>query len=572
MHALAAATLLGVPALCFTLGTGEHFLGPKLLAGETLALGAVLLAALTGADGPPSDWVWLPATGAAAVSAANAPNGWTAGLELVRMLALAATFAVFRRTPRPGRLTGVLLAAAALNAAIALAQAAGWRMGGVIAREGRHAVYGTFGNPNFLAEFLAPAAILAAGELTAAASAARAAAAAGLLPLLLGALLLTVSRAGWLGLMVGGLAAVLAGGRALRLAVLAQGTRRRAAWTVVACLAVAVACWRPLAVRIGSTLGGEDPGWLTRRFMWANALAQFEDHPWLGGGPAGYGERYLEVTIRLRRERGLRPVYPGITREAHHDGLQLLAERGVLGLLAWAAAFGWIAWGVARSLRAARDAERVRLGAAAGAAAAILAESCFGFPFRVFPTAALFLWCLARLAPRAAAPGFPAARWAPAALAAAGLWCAGRNACAQFALGTGLAAGAAGESALREGLRLAPGDGELHFRLGLALAGRGRGDEAGPEFEAALRLFHDPDAAFNLGQIALKQGRWADAAARYREGLEAYPDFNPAPYVDLASALVGLRRWAEARAAAERALAIDPGNVRALEVLRTMNR
>lgn len=566
MNSLLAGALLAVPALTWSGDMGEHFRTPKLLAGEGLAFAAVMAMALRAGlvRGALLDWIWLPAVLAAAVSASQSANGLMAVEDLLRLLAFAATYALFRRAPRPGRLAGVLLAAGAVNAVMAIAQAGGWRMGGLVTRAGRHAVYGTFGNPNFLAEFLAPVAVIAGGEMLAAATTAGALAAGALIPLLGGALLLTVSRAGWLGLMTGGLVAALAAGRALRQA---QGGSRRLLWSGAACAVVAISCWSPLAVRIGSTLGTDDPGLATRRFMWTNALAQFRDHPWLGTGPGGYGDRYLEYTIRLREERNLKPRYPGITREAHADGLQLLAERGLLGAIAWGAAFAWLAMTALRRLRALRDAERLRSAAALGAAVAVLAESCFGFPMRVFPTAALLLWALARAAPGGGRREPGSARGVAAVAAAAALWFTARSLGAESALGAGAAAGPRGEHALRAGLRLLPGHGELRFRLGIALLNQGRTAEAIPEFEAAARRLHDPDAEFNLGLIALKEKRWADAVPHFRAGLAAYPDFNPAPYADLAEALAGLKRFGEARDAAVHALTIDPGFARARALL-----
>jgi Flp pilus assembly protein TadD len=48
--------------------------------------------------------------------------------------------------------------------------------------------------------------------------------------------------------------------------------------------------------------------------------------------------------------------------------------------------------------------------------------------------------------------------------------------------------GAQGEASAREAVRIDPNDGESHNLLGVALAARGRIDEAIPHFQQALRI------------------------------------------------------------------------------------
>jgi len=51
---------------------------------------------------------------------------------------------------------------------------------------------------------------------------------------------------------------------------------------------------------------------------------------------------------------------------------------------------------------------------------------------------------------------------------------------------------------MEEALRLQPNDGEFHFNYASLLQRLGRGDEAGPQYEAAARLLPDlPEAHYN---------------------------------------------------------------------------
>ncbi len=556
---LGAGALLAVPALAFSLVSSESFRFPKLWLGQGLVF-LLILAGLRRIKAPePAALAWGIGVATAGLAMVNTDHVLTGSQELCRLLALAGAFYIFRQVRRPERLWPIIMAAGALNCAMAFAQAAGWRPEWWVPWQGRHAIYGTFGNPNFLAEYLTPLALLAGGHYLAAGTRLRAGLNLGACAVFLACLLLTVSRSAWLGLGAGLAVAVLMQGRML----FGPAMRGKLAVLVLIFLALTGAFWRPLWTRIESSSPKGDPGLTTRLFMWRAAAGMFKESPWLGAGPGGYGLRYLERAGIMHETGTARPAYAGITAEAHNDALQLLAERGLLGAAAWLLAFSII---LANGLRG--DGTAINRSAIWGAVAALLCEGMFGFPFRIMPTAILFLWLLACLTPESnSVRGAPKAlRAALAVLVLPAGWLTARSFLADAELARGKRA-AAGEPWLRRGLALLPGHGELHFRLGHDLLRRGRLKEARDEFIAAQAGFKDPDTYFNLGFIALKRERYPEAVDWYRNGLRLYPFYRARPYAELAEALLGMGERREAARVAARALEIDPGMTQARRVL-----
>ena len=64
-----------------------------------------------------------------------------------------------------------------------------------------------------------------------------------------------------------------------------------------------------------------------RRYMWESGVMMARERPWLGFGPGGVKREYrgfaLEEAIKKR------------TGHVHNTPLQMLVERGILGLAAW---------------------------------------------------------------------------------------------------------------------------------------------------------------------------------------------------------------------------------------------
>ncbi len=98
------------------------------------------------------------------------------------------------------------------------------------------------------------------------------------------------------------------------------------------------------------------------------------------------------------------------------------------------------------------------------------------------------------------------------------------------------------------------------FNLALALRGAGRPEDALAVYREALRRQPDHgDGWYNQGNALLDTGREEEAVASYRRALKHLPPpRQPRPLNNLASALILLRRPAEAEAPLRDALALSP--------------
>jgi tetratricopeptide (TPR) repeat protein len=113
-------------------------------------------------------------------------------------------------------------------------------------------------------------------------------------------------------------------------------------------------------------------------------------------------------------------------------------------------------------------------------------------------------------------------------------------------------------TALREAIRLTPGDFTVHGNLGLALGRQGKLAEAMAEFREAIRLA--PDDAIvhtNFGDALRHQGKPAEAIAEQREAIRLKPDYANAHY-NLGLALSKHGKLEEATAAFREAIRLKP--------------
>jgi O-antigen ligase len=64
-----------------------------------------------------------------------------------------------------------------------------------------------------------------------------------------------------------------------------------------------------------------------RRFMWESGLAMSRQHPWLGVGPGGVKREYQRFALpeAIKKRTG----------HVHNTPLQILVERGAIGLAVW---------------------------------------------------------------------------------------------------------------------------------------------------------------------------------------------------------------------------------------------
>jgi O-antigen ligase len=159
---------------------------------------------------------------------------------------------------------------------------------------------------------------------------------AGALPpwlLSLAALIATFTRGAWAGFAAGVLA-------------LLPEVRRRTRWLVVVGLALMVTALlvMPYQVRVQFLTLNElrhriltmaDPheaGVTERLYMWRSGLAMWRTHPLLGLGPGGVKREYAGYALPEAAKKH--------TGHVHNTPLQILVERGILGLAAWLWLFG----------------------------------------------------------------------------------------------------------------------------------------------------------------------------------------------------------------------------------------
>jgi tetratricopeptide (TPR) repeat protein len=97
-----------------------------------------------------------------------------------------------------------------------------------------------------------------------------------------------------------------------------------------------------------------------------------------------------------------------------------------------------------------------------------------------------------------------------------------------------------------------------HCDLAMALAGKGRTDEAVAQYEKALAIQSNyADAHNNLGVILAERGQRDEAVVHFRAALTSNPDYALA-HCNYGLALTGYRRFDEAIAEYEKALQLQP--------------
>ena len=161
--------------------------------------------------------------------------------------------------------------------------------------------------------------------------------------LMLWGLIVTYTRGAWIGFTVG---------------VLATATvLRRSRWPLVAGLLALVAAGlvapHDLRHRFLSMTDPEEAGVRERVYMWQSGLAMWRERPLLGVGPGGVKREYSRYALP--------EAFKKRTGHVHNTPLQILVERGVLGLAAWL--WIWVAFfrqGIGVLRRLPEDAARER--------------------------------------------------------------------------------------------------------------------------------------------------------------------------------------------------------------------
>jgi putative inorganic carbon (hco3(-)) transporter len=380
LERLVCVAIALLPLGCWP-GLEHPFATPKLglLALIDLALAArYLLQPKPAHASRATDWAWLAWLGALALSALAAPY---VSMEALLLMALPAplAFAIERGTISRERVAGAIAAGSSALAAIAVLQYAGadpLRWLGWIPEtfsNPRMRVYGTLGNPDFVAAWCVGTLLLivmAAAERRGA-GVRHAVVKWGPLVLHLGAMLATGSRVFLL---------------ALPVAVVAMLARRATLnkWCLALAAAFVVAAvWLSPARPLGTTIDG-------RLYLARVAASGWRHVPLTGHGPGSFEIQFSRRQVEWLRghseERGAR-AFAGAVDHAHNDYLEMLIELGPVGLGAFFALAGLLAWSARRVGH-----DRQALGAWSGAAA-LAAVALVDFPFHRPAEGALF-WML----------------------------------------------------------------------------------------------------------------------------------------------------------------------------------
>lgn len=484
----------------------------------------------------------------------------------------------------------------------------------------RGRVWSSFGNPNFLAAYVAMTLPFGAALLIIGPTKAHRIFAGIGLGLQLWVLIQTVSRAAWLGALVG--LAVFLGLSA------AWGKIASKKWLLGTLGALVVlgllAPWSRISERFRTVSTLTSPEWVLRIAGWKAALGLAKEKPILGHGAEGYQlnfRRHIDSSFfRITHETQKSPLLP------HNEFLQVLVTAGGVGLLLYVlflAALG-------------RSALRLRGDPLVAVFAAALIASLVNnlFSFHTVATVALFFFLAGVLAGLSENPKtlpLPGAKTGQLVLASIGIlggaWVAALSlhiyqadrifkAAAQatdrgfieiglkkyqhslsinktephylhaFAgIGLRMAQRSQNAQAQRgwlEGtgrlfqsiLKLNPADALAHNGLGTIAARLGNGAEAKKQFDLAAKLDpHLTEAWTNLGALYYQEGKMEQAREAYARAKDINP-YDPQIYYDIGVMNALDKKWDLAKRSWEEALEVDPhhqGSKQALALLQNKN-
>jgi len=522
--------------LAYWWDTYDRYVLPKLLLARILVIGLVILfvarAFLSGSltiKRTPLDLPLLAFVASAFLSTLFAENQNVAvfGIYsrydgLLTILIYAALFWLsLQALSGPGEartLLRVLLASGYLVALIAILKSVTDSMSqGVLVP-----AFGTLGHKNVLGAFLAMLLPLAYRELVEAASWSKRVIALNLMTVIGVALILTLSRSAWLGAAVAAVVLVVGGYRpTLRLGI--------ACLLVVLLGGIIVGSLRLGGVHLTEVaqVGGSGD----RPAVWRDTLRLAASRPLLGYGPDNFGLVFPRFQTTY--------IGPQQWDKAHAESLQVASTQGLIGLAAYVlvlAAFIRAFW--RRQKNIPPSVGEGRVGAVAIFAAWIAYEVTLqlnfsalaaSLPFWIFAAAAMESW-------GSASSSFTT--WGRAARVPAVIAIAALTALA--VVGT-----------------VFPYLADRNLRVAVTADFEGRTDAARAAAEQARDLApRESVYAVEVGNIAFEREEWIRAVEAY--GAAAIlGTYNPLVYRNLALADRNLGRFADARAAAEKAVELD---------------
>ncbi|TBR20796.1 tetratricopeptide repeat protein [bacterium] len=540
----------------------------KLLTAEAFAAAGLAWVFVSWAARAPALWrrtaldlpVTLYALGGLAYYAVAPEHGAAQG-EFNRVLFSAAAFFAASQTaarlPRPELAVGAWALSGAALGLYALLQTRGGLGPLLIPQLDRPIA--TFGNPIFLAAFLAASACAALG--LAGADARRRGLWSAVAALALAGAWTTQTRAAFAAL------AAVAGMWAL---MTLEGRRR---WTALGTLALA---------GLGAAWFFRGRQW-THGLIWRDTLSLWLAHPWFG---CGLGRFHLEFPAHASPAlRALWPESKVIVNFAHNEYLQVLAETGVVGLALLAGVVGgWFR--LARECAARAELpRRALLGGVLAAAGVLLVQNAASPDIRFGVSSFVVFWSLGFAAglgwgsdvPVLLFPGRFA--FAGAGLLALTLWggmaveplLAQRRLFAQPSFH--VEGGTEFDRAVAElegRLKASPGDADVAENLAYLYAKASRWPEATRYFELTARLAPTRPGPFNnLGNIAYSTGDRDGAIRWWGRSLEVGPEQVDAR-VNLGKTLYEMGRLKESAKNLEEVLRRDPDNEKAQVLLKKM--
>lgn len=547
----------------------QKILRYKLLSVEAAAGAALAWVFASWAARPEARWVKTPLDVPVALYALGgllfhvlSPEKGVSSLELVRMLFAAAAFFAAAQTLRRLELPEVPAWAwglgGALGGAYALLQTRGG-LGPFLVPQADRPIF-TFGNPIFLAAFLASASALAAVMASFSRGRARVFWAA-CCALSFAGVWATQTRAALVGLGAAGSVAV----------VLALRGRRRAAAVGALVLVAAAAAWHFRTRQ-----------W-THGLIWRDTLSLWASHPWLG---CGLGRFHVEFpAFASPALRALWPESKVIINFAHNEYLQVLAETGAVGGALLAGVLGGWGWLVREAARRMELPRRALVAGLLAAVGTLLVQNFFSPDLRFGVSGFMVFFGLGA----AAALGWGEARPVPEfpgrlALGAAGLVAVGlfgHMAAAPLLAQRRLAAEPgfhvdagdefkAAVGALAARLKENPADADAAENLGYLYAKAKMWPEAVRAFERTAQLAPErPGPLNNLGNLAYSMGDREKAIAWWEKSLAAGPDQIDAR-LNLGKTLYEMGRLKESGRNLEEVLKRDPDNEKAQVLLKKM--